>query len=133
MEPLTTTIVTRTPLPGVENEELAAHDLGGGHFVVASVPFLDTSINVGDIVECVKVGGQFHVNRKVVSGGAETVRILIQSPEPTDIPETLLAFGCRVEVGPGGMLGASISADAPSEGIREWLEGLQAQGIISLA
>ena len=31
------------------------------------------------------------------------------------------------------MLGASISADAPSEGIREWLEGLQAQGIISLA
>lgn len=61
MEPLTTTIVTRTPLPGVENEELAAHDLGGGHFVVASVPFLDTSINVGDIVECVKVLSLIHI------------------------------------------------------------------------
>nr|VDG64177.1 Uncharacterised protein [Streptococcus thermophilus] len=133
MQPRTTTIVTRTPLPGVENEELAAHDLGGGHFVVASVPFLDTSINVGDIVECVKVGGRLHVNQTVVKGGAETVRILVQEPGPTDIAETLLAFGCRVEVGPGGMLGASISVDAPREGIREWLEGLEAQGIISLA
>lgn len=133
MQPRTTTIVTRTSLPGVENEELAAHDLGGGHFVVASVPFLDTSLAVGDIVECVKVGGQLHVNQTVVKGGAETVRILIQEPGPTDIAETLLAFGCRVEVGPGGMLGASISVDAPREGIREWLDGLEAQGIISLA
>lgn len=132
MQP-TTTITTRVALPGVENEELAAHDLGGGHFVVASVPFLDTSINVGDIVECVKVGGRLHVNKTVVKGGAETVRILVQEPGPTDIAETLLAFGCRVEVGPGGMLGASISVDAPREGIREWLEGLEAQGIISLA
>ena len=132
MQP-TTTITTRVALPGVENEELAAHDLGGGHFVVASVPFLDTSLAVGDIVECVRVGGQLHVNKTVVKGGAETVRILIQDPGPTDIAETLLAFGCRVEVGPGGMLGASISVDAPREGIREWLEGLEEQGIISLA
>ncbi|MCQ4621749.1 DUF4265 domain-containing protein [Corynebacterium sp. CCUG 71335] len=132
MQP-TTTITTRVALPGVENEELAAHDIGGGHFVVASVPFLDTSINVGDIVECVKVGGQLHVNKTVVKGGAETVRILIQEPGPTDIPETLLAFGCRVEIGPGGMLGASISMDAPRDGIRDWLDGLEAQGIISLA
>ncbi|MCQ4618865.1 DUF4265 domain-containing protein [Corynebacterium sp. CCUG 65737] len=132
MQP-TTTITTRVALPGVENEELAAHDLGGGHFVVASVPFLDTSLAVGDIVECVRVGGHLHVNQTVVKGGAETVRILIQEPGPTDIAETLLAFGCRVEVGPGGMLGASISVDAPREGIREWLDGLEAQGIISLA
>ena len=132
MQP-TTTITTRVALPGVENEELAAHDFGGGHFVVASVPFLDTSLAVGDIVECVRVGGHLHVNQTVVKGGAETGRSLIQEPGPTDIAETLLAFGCRVEVGPGGMLGASISVDAPREGIREWLDGLEAQGIISLA
>lgn len=131
-QPLTT-IYARTLLPGVENEELAAHDLGGGHFVVASVPFLDTSINVGDIVECVHVGGRLHINQVVVKGGAETIRILVQRPGPNDIAETLLAFGCRVELGPGGMFGASLGPDAPKDGIREWLEGLETQGIISLA
>lgn len=133
MQPFATTIYARTLIPGVENEELAAHDLGGGHFVVASVPFLAPGLNVGDIVECVRVGGQLHINQTVVEGGAETVRILVQEPGPHDIAETLLAFGCRVEMGPGGMLGASISADAPKDGIREWLEGLESQGIISLA
>ncbi|WIM67428.1 DUF4265 domain-containing protein [Corynebacterium breve] len=127
----TTTIVTRVPLPGVENEELAAHDLGGGHFVVASVPFVDTTLAVGDIVECVRVGGKYHVNQVIVRGGASTVRILPQEPE--DLASTLLAFGCRVEVGPGGMLAASIGPECPREGIQEWLDSLEDDGVIQVA
>lgn len=117
----------------MENELLAGHQLSGNHFVVASVPFLDTSLALGDIVECVTVGGQFHVDRVVVRGGASTVRILPATEAPLQLAETLLAFGCRVEMGPGGMLAASIGPDAPKDGIREWLEGLETQGIISLA
>lgn len=133
MSPLspTTTIITRVPIPGINNEELEAHDLGGGHFVVASVPFVDTTLAVGDIVECVRVGGQYHVNQVVVRGGASTVRILPNGPD--DIAGTLLAFGCRVEVGPGGMLAASIGADCPYEGIAEWLESLVDEGVIQVA
>ena len=84
-------------------------------------------------MECVTVGGQFHVDRVVVRGGASTVRILPATEAPLQLAETLLAFGCRVEMGPGGMLAASIGPDAPKDGIREWLEGLETQGIISLA
>ncbi|PMC64947.1 hypothetical protein CJ203_02730 [Corynebacterium tuscaniense] len=132
MQPITT-ISTRVAVPGMENELLAGHQLSGNHFVVASVPFLDTSLALGDIVECVTVGGQFHVDRVVVRGGASTVRILPATEAPLQLAETLLAFGCRVEMGPGGMLAASIGPDAPKDGIREWLEGLETQGIISLA
>jgi len=132
MQP-TTTITTRVALPGVENEQLAAQQLTGNHFVVASVPFVDTALALGDIVECVLVGGQFHVDRVVVRGGASTIRILPETEEPHQIAETLLAFGCRVELGPGGMLAASIGADCPREGIMEWLDGLESDGAIQQA
>ena len=72
----------------------------------------------------------------VVRGGASTVRVLPEDPEgldPDEIAGTLLAFGCRVELGPGGMLAASIGADCPREGITEWLSGLEEQGTIQLA
>ena len=135
MQP-TTMITTRVALPGVDDEQLAAHQLAGNHFVVASVPFVDTALAMGDIVECVTVGGAFHVDRVVVRGGASTVRVLPEDPEgldPDEIAGTLLAFGCRVELGPGGMLAASIGADCPREGITEWLSGLEEQGTIQLA
>ena len=128
-----TTILTRVAMPGVENEQLSAHNLGGNHFVVASVPFVDVSLAVGDIVECVRVGGNWHVDRVLVRGGASTMRILPEEQQPHEIAETLLAFGCRVEIGPGGMLAASIGPDCPMEGIREWLDGLEADGVIQQA
>lgn len=139
MQP-TTTILTRVAIPGVESEQLEAHQIGNNHFVVASVPFVDTTLALGDIVECVTVGGQFHVDRVLVRGGASTVRVLPEDADPgmpnaaaDDIAETLLAFGCRVELGPGGMLAASIGADCPREGITEWLDGLARDGVIQVA
>lgn len=129
----TTTILTRVVIPGVESEQLQAQQIGRDHFVVASVPFVDTTLALGDIVQCVKVGGAFHVDKVVVRGGASTVRVLPEDENPQEIAETLLAFGCRVELGPGGMLAASIGADCPREGITEWLGGLAEQGAIRLA
>lgn len=129
----TTTILTRVAVPGVESEQLQAHQIGQNHFVVASVPFVDTALAMGDIVECVTVGGAFHVDTVVVRGGASTVRVLPEDESTDEIASTLLAFGCRVELGPGGMLAASIGADCPREGITEWLAGLEEQGAIQLA
>ena len=84
------------------------------------------------------VGGQFHVDRVVVRGGASTIRVLpetedMQPADSYEIAQTLLAFGCRVELGPGGMLAASIGADCPREGIMEWLDGLESDGVIQQA
>ncbi len=129
----TTTILTRVAVPGVESEQLQAHQIGQNHFVVASVPFVDTALAMGDIVECVTAGGAFHVDTVVVRGGASTVRVLPEDERTDEIASTLLAFGCRVELGPGGMLAASIGADCPREGITEWLAGLEEQGAIQLA
>nr|WP_231908405.1 DUF4265 domain-containing protein [Corynebacterium mycetoides] len=95
---------------------------------------MDTTLALGDIVECVSVNRQQHVDRVIVRGGASTVRILpTQEYSHDDIAETLLALGCRVELGPGGMLAASIGPDAPREGIAEWLDGLEAEGVIEQA
>ena len=69
----------------------------------------------------------------MVRGGASTVRILPETEHPHQIAETLLGFGCRVELGPGGMLAASIGADCPRDGIIEWLDGLESEGAIQQA
>ncbi|MCT1413932.1 DUF4265 domain-containing protein [Corynebacterium sanguinis] len=133
MQP-TTMIITRVAVPGVENEQLAAHQLGPNTFVVASVPFVDTTLALGDIVECVLVNRCYHVDRVIVRGGSSTVRIMPTNEYSNDdIAETLLALGCRVELGPGGMLAASIGPDCPREGIMEWLDGLEAEGVIEQA
>ena len=72
-------------------------------------------------------------HRLEVDGGASTVRILPATEAPLQLAETLFAFGCRVEMGPGGMLAASIGADCPREGIMEWLDGLESEGAIQQA
>ncbi|WP_257160685.1 DUF4265 domain-containing protein [Corynebacterium cystitidis] len=36
--------------PESVKEELEAHDLGGGHFIVASAPFVGTTMAVGDML-----------------------------------------------------------------------------------
>ena len=84
----------------------------------------------------VRAAGDSTDTEVVVRGGASTVRVLPEDPEsqdPNEIASTLLAFGCRVELGPGGMLAASIGADCPREGITQWLAGLEEQGAIQLA
>lgn len=124
------TILTTVDIPGVDSEELAARDLGGGHFVVESIPFVDTSLALGDIVACVSVAGRNHVDRVVVHGGNSTLRVL---PSFIDVASPLVQLGCRVEEGPAGLLAVSIPPDGPGEGVQAWLEDLREQNLIELA
>lgn len=123
-------ILTSVDAPGVDTEELAARDLGGGLFVVDSIPFLDTSLALGDIVGCVLIDGRWHVDIVSVRGGNSTLRIL---PHGIDVVSPLLGLGCRVEEGPGGVLAVSVGPDAPASGLSEWLESLAEDGLIDLA
>lgn len=118
--------------PGTETitEELRASHVGDGLFVIESVPFVDTTVALGDIVECVLVNSRWHINRVVTRGGNSTLRIYA---EHTDVTGPLLALGVHVEHGPGGLLAVSISPTDPIEGIMAWLEPLHEQGLIDLA
>lgn len=115
---------------GEGTEELAAKELGGGRFVIDSIPFLDTSLALGDIVACVLIDGRFHVDAVTLRGGNSTLRIL---PHGIDVVSPLLGLGCRVEEGPAGLIAVSYGPDAPGEGLTEWLESLAADGLVDLA
>ena len=126
-----TRIITRVDRAGVDTEELRARPVGEGRFIVSSIPFTDVDLALGDIVDCVRVDGEWHVDSVVVRGGNSTLRILPAGP--VDVAGPLLDAGCRVEQGPAGLLAVSIGPDGPYQGITAWLEGLVEAGLIDLS
>lgn len=118
---------------GVDSEELAARFLGGGHYVIESVPVVAGDVALGDIVSCVTVNGRRHIDRVVIAGGNTTLRILVEGPHAGSISAQLVALECPVVEAFPGMFAVSISLDAPGEGIREWLSGLAEQGLVQVA
>lgn len=125
-----TIILTRVDVPGVDTEELAADDLGEGQFVIRSIPFVDTHLALGDIVACVRVDGRWCVDSVTARGGNSTLRVL---PGAVDVVSPLEKLGCRVEVGPAGLIAVNVGPDAPVSGIEEWLTGLAAEGLIDVS
>lgn len=124
------TIIAAVNAAGLDSEELAARPVGGQAYVVDSIPFVDTQLALGDIVECELVGEKLHVNRVLVRGGNSTLRILA---EGVDFVSPLLGLGLRVEEGPGGVVAVSVAPDDPHEGLWQWLETLAAQGLVQVA
>lgn len=128
-----TVLIAPVARAGVDSEELAADPLGGGHYVLRSIPVVAEGLALGDIVSCVEVGARLHVDRVIVAGGNTTVRLLADVPSATRIRDHLEGLGCRVEHPVPGLLVASIAPDAPGEGIRAYLGGLADQGVVQLA
>lgn len=124
-----TVILTRGAAPGVISEELAADELGGGHFLIRSIPFVDTRIALGDIVSCRLVDARWQIDSVTARGGNSTLRIL---PGAVDVVSPLERLGCRVESGPAGLLAVNLGPDAPREGIEEWLSGLVESGLVDM-
>lgn len=123
-------VLTRIDQPGVDSEQLYARPVGEKIYVVDSIPFIDTHLALGDIVECVRVNGVLHVDRVVVRGGNSTVRILA---EGVDVVSPLIGLGLRVEEGPAGLVAVAVSPGDPVEGLRAWLETLAGQGLVQVA
>lgn len=123
-------IITRIDHPGLDSEELAAQPVSGSAYVVDSIPFVDTHLAVGDIVECVSVDGVLHVDRVLVRGGNSTLRIL---PEGVDVVSPLVGLGVRVEEGPAGLVAVSVAPGDPIEGIQQWLDSLSERGLVHVS
>ena len=126
-------IIAPVALPGVESEELAADPLGGGHYVLRSIPVVAGGLALGDIVSCVTVGGRPHIDRVVVPGGNTTLRLLVDTPFLPALRGRLAAMGCRPEQPLPDMLVLNVAPDAPGEGIRAYLADLAEQGIVQIA
>ncbi|AJK69826.1 DUF4265 domain-containing protein [Corynebacterium marinum] len=127
------TLIAPVALPGVDSEELAADPLGGGHFVLCSIPVVAEGLALGDIVSCVTLDGRPNVDRVVVAGGNTTVRVLVDAPFAAALRQRLEDLGCRVEQPLPGLLVLSVGPDAPGEGIRAHLADLADQGVVQIA
>lgn len=128
-----TIIIAPVALAGVDSEELAADPLGGGNFIVRSIPVVAEGLALGDIVSCVIVDGRPHVDRVIVAGGNSTLRLLVDAPFIAQLHQRLAALGCRPEHPLPGMLVINLAPDAPGEGIREYLADLVDQGLVQIA
>lgn len=73
-------VLAPVALPGVESEELAADPLGGGHYVLRSIPVVAEGLALGDIISCVMIDERPHVDSVVVPGGNTTLRLLVGTP-----------------------------------------------------
>jgi hypothetical protein len=126
-------LIAPVALPGVDSEELAADPLGGGHYVLRSIPVVADGLALGDIVSCVTVGGRPHIDRVVVAGGNSTLRLLVDAPFLPALRQRLVAMGCRLEHPLPDMLVLNLAPDAPGEGIRTYLADLAEQGVVQIA
>lgn len=127
------TLIAPVEAPGVDSEEIAADALGGGHFIIRSVPVVAEGIALGDIVACAIVNGRPHIDRVVVPGGNTTLRVLVDAPFAASVRAHLVALGCPVAESLPGLFAVSVAPDAPGEGIRAWLGGLADQGVAQVA
>lgn len=125
-------VLAPVALPGVESEELAADPLGGGHYVLRSIPVVAEGLALGDIISCVMIDERPHVDSVVVPGGNTTLRLLVGTPFLPALRQRLAAMGCHLEHPLPDMLVLNLAPDAPGEGIRAYLTDLAEQGIVQI-
>ncbi|MGD7001555.1 DUF4265 domain-containing protein [Corynebacterium halotolerans] len=127
--------VLRVPLEiaGVESEQLAVQHLGGGHYLVLSIPVAATGLALGDVVHAHPVDEVLEFTGVAVRGGNRTLRVLVEEPFTGQLHPRLESLGCRVGNPVPGVLTVNLAPDAPGEGIAEYLSELQDQGLVQLA
>lgn len=120
-------------LPGMESEQLAALPLGGGRFLISSIPLLSRELALGDIVEARRVDEILEFRALLVPGGNRTLRLLVETPFIDQLLARLEQLGCRVEHPLPGVLAVNIAPDTPQEGLSAHLEDLAEQGLLQFA
>lgn len=127
--------VLRVPLeiPGVESEQLTVENLGGGHYLVLSIPAAARDLALGDVVCARAVDEVLEFSGVVIPGGNRTLRVLAEAPFIDHLRPRLESLGCRVEHPLPELLAVNLAPDAPGEGITEYLAELAEQGLVQIA
>jgi hypothetical protein len=118
-------------------ENLVAWDLGGGNFVIRSVPVIATHLAHGDIVSCVEHDGTPVVGDVVVSGGGVTLRLLVDDDRAADRPglreliaKQLVSSGCAVERMGNHVLAVGVGPDVDRGDIGTLCDAWEDAGVV---
>lgn len=121
----------------VGSENLVAGDLGGGNFVIRSVPVIATHLAYGDIVFCTEQEGTLVVRDVVVPGGGVTFRLLVTDDRQADRPELreciaqqLVESGCAVERMGHHVLAVGVGPDVDSGDIGTLCDAWEDAGVV---
>lgn len=106
---------------GVACESLVTWDIGGGNYVIRSVPVVATHLTHGDIVSCSESRAGLVVDELVLHGGSTTIRLLVDDEHTGEKPGLrerlagqLLVSGCVVERIGNHILAVGVGPDVDS-------------------
>lgn len=127
--------VLRIPLDiqGVESEEVDVEKLGGGHYLVRSIPAVSRDCALGDVVVAEAVDEVLEFQALAIAGGNSTLRLLVEATALTHVRAQLETLGLQVEHPLSEMLAVNIALDSPAQGLDILLESLVVQGIVQIA
>lgn len=126
--------------PGVSSESLVSWDLGGGNFVIRSVPVVAVHLAHGDIVSCTDTGRGPVVDGVVLRGGGSTLRLLVTDDDrdghagPADLRERLadqlIVSGCLVERMGDHILAVGVGPDVDRGDIGTLCDSWEDAGVV---
>ncbi|WP_179129735.1 DUF4265 domain-containing protein [Corynebacterium pacaense] len=132
---MATRMMMRVPLDvsAAESEHVLVEDLGGGLFIIVSVPAVSTQCALGDVVRGEWVEGMCEFRGVEIRGGNTTLRMLVDASLIDTLLAHLEALGCRHIQPLPGMVSVNIPVDAPAHGLSVLIGDYVEQGLITVA
>lgn len=136
------TVIARVePAPGrpagVSSESLVTWDIGGGQYVIRSIPVVATHLTHGDIVACSGCDGRLFADDLVLHGVGRTIRMLVDENHPGAGPGLrdrlavqLTRSGCVVEKLGNHILAIGVGPDVDSGDIGTFCESWEDTGAV---
>lgn len=127
--------VLRIPLDiaGVESEEVSVEKLGGGYYLVCSIPVMTKTCALGDVVLAEAVDEVLEFQAVAIAGGNVTVRLLVEPALLNHVRARLESLGLRVEHPLTEMLVVNIAPDSPALGLGMLLADFTDHGMVQIA
>jgi hypothetical protein len=124
---------------GVTSESLVTWDIGGGNYVIRSVPVVATHLTHGDIVSCSESRGGLIVDELVLHGGSTTIRLLVDDEHPGEEPGLrerlagqLIVSGCVVERIGNHVLAVGVGPDVDPGDIGTLCDAWEDAGVVKV-
>lgn len=121
------------------SESLVTWDIGGGHYIIRSVPVVATHLTHGDIVACSERNGMLIVDELVLHGGGTTVRLLVDGDRPGGAPGLrerlagqLVVSGCVVERIGHHILAVGVGPDVDAGDIGTLCDAWEDAGVVKV-
>lgn len=134
----TTAVRTVTAHLDAASESLVTWDIGGGNYVIRSVPVVATHLTHGDIVSCSEREGMLVVDDLVLHSGSTTIRLVV-GDHPVEKPGLrerlagqLIVSGCVVERIGNHILAVGVGPDVDAGDIGTLCDAWEDAGVVKV-